>query len=191
MELLQLKKTLPRSPLARGQSGMSSQREQQLTRDLRDAEEEIASLRRKLRQQVGVFCVVVERASSKKCVVPLAHENSTATIRSKGSVSGGGLCAATVCAASHTVWGEYMVGVAVVVQAAGGIPQHQVAALTWLRLDMHGDLPVLLHGALSSSRCDGAKLCRNACCRSGSWHRWAEGQALAMPMQRAALQTMR
>ena len=173
MELLQLKKTLPRSPLARGQSGMSSQREQQLTRDLRDAEEEIASLRRKLQQQVGVACVVVEQASG------------------KASVSGGGLCAATVCAASHTVWGEYMVGVAVVVQAAGGIPQHQVAALTWLRLDMHGDLPVLLHGALSSSRCDGAKLCRNACCRSGSWHRWAEGQALAMPLQRAALQTMR
>ena len=55
MELLQIKRTLPRSPLARGQSNMSSQREQQLTRDLRDAEEEIASLRRKLQQQVGVF----------------------------------------------------------------------------------------------------------------------------------------
>ena len=70
VELVHLKKTLPRSPLARGQSGMSSQREQQLTRDLRDAEEEIASLRRKLQQQVGVFCVVLERASRKACAVP-------------------------------------------------------------------------------------------------------------------------
>ena len=69
MELLHLKKTLPRFPLARGQSGMSSQREQQLARDLRDAEEEIASLRRKLQQQVGVFCAVVEQADGTACVV--------------------------------------------------------------------------------------------------------------------------
>ena len=64
MELLHLKKTLPRSPLVRGQSGMTSQREQQLTRDLRDAEEEIASLRRKLQQQVG--CLLCGRGAGKR-----------------------------------------------------------------------------------------------------------------------------
>ena len=77
------------------------------------------------------------------------------------------------------------------VQAAGAIPQHQVAALTWLRLDSHGGLLVLLHELLSSSRCVGVKLGLGACCRSGIWHRWAVGQALAVLLWRAALQATR